>query len=177
MIFYTIWAVKKGGGMEYSMNKFAAILRESRLARFLIPAGIILIVCGIIFFGAMRKNQDYVKTESTVTKVEVDQEAHTDADGNPVEATYKVSVKYTVGGKEYESELGGVSKFKEGDKMTIYYNPADPSQITQTKSLVIPLVMFAAGIAALAGGIVSIINAVKKMNKMKEQEKEWTNGK
>ena len=158
------------------MNKIAMIIRESRLARFLIPAGLILIVFGVFFFSASKQNQDYVKTESTVTKVELEQEASTDAEGNTVAATYNVSVKYTVDGKEYEAELGGVSKFKEGDKMTIYYNPSDPSQITQTKSLVIPLIIIAAGIAALVGGIVSGLNAIKRYKKMKEQEEEWKNG-
>ena len=159
------------------MNKIAAILRESGLARFLIPAGIMLIVGGIIFFGANRKNQDYIQTTSTVTKVTLEEEAHTDANGNRVEATYLVTVKYTVDGKEYEAELGGQSERKVGDSMKIYYNPADPNMVTQTKSLIIPLVIIAAGAAALAGGTVSAVNAVKRYNKMKEQEKEWANGK
>lgn len=158
------------------MNKIATILRESYVARFLIPAGIILIVCGILFLRATIQSRDYVKTESTVTKVELEQEAYTDANGNHVEATYKVNVKYTVGGKEYEGELGGLSEQKTGEKMTIYYNPADPSQITQTKSPVIPIIMLAGGVAAIVGGIISGINAVKRYNKMQEQEKEWANG-
>ena len=60
--------------------------------------------------------------------------------------------------------------------MTIYYNPADPNEITQTKSLIVPIIIIAVGIAALVGGILSAVNAVKKYGKMKEQEKEWTNG-
>ena len=158
------------------MNKFATILRESSLARFLIPAGLILIVCGILFLHASIQNKDYVRTESTVTKVEVDQEAYRDADGHQVEATYKVNVKYAVGGREYEEELGGVSKFSVGDKMSIYYNPDDPSMITQSKSPVVPAIITAAGVAALAAGILSAVKAVKRYKKMKEQEKEWANG-
>ena len=78
-------------------------------------------------------------------------------------------------GKAYESDLGGVSERKAGDQMSIYYNPADPSQITQTTRQVIPIVMLAAGVAALVGGIVSIVNSVKRNKKLKEQEKEWEN--
>ena len=158
------------------MNKFATIMRESRVARFLIPAGIFLIVFGIVFFVISKKNQDYIETESTITKVELESEEYTNADGEHVDATYSVTVKYTVDGKEYESELGGLGKLKEGDKMTIYYNPADPNEITQTKSLIVPIIIIAVGIAALVGGILSAVNAVKKYGKMKEQEKEWTNG-
>ena len=158
------------------MNDIITILRESRLARFLIPAGIILIICGIIFTNATVKNKDYIKIESEVTKVELEEEAHKDASGNQVEATYILTLKYTVGGKTYESDLGGLSERKVGDKMTIYYNPEDPSQITQTKSLIVPLAMIIAGIAALVGGILSAVSTVKKYKRMKEQERGWANG-
>lgn len=158
------------------MNKLAALLRESRLARFLIPAGLILIVAGVIFFIAVNNTKDYIKTEASVTKTELEQEAYTDSDGERTEATYIVSLKYTVDGKEYEAELGGQPDRKAGDKMTIYYDPADPANITQTNSPIIPIVILALGAAALVGGIVSAVNAVKRMQKMKDQEKEWANG-
>ena len=158
------------------MNKIATILRESRTARFLIPAGIILIVFGVIVLGINHRNRDYVRTESTVTKVVLEEEAHTDDKGNRTEETYTVNVKYEVDGREYEAELPGVSKCKEGDTMTIYYDPLDPSRITQTKSMLLPAVMVVAGIAALAGGILSGVNAFRRYKKMKEQEREWANG-
>jgi len=158
------------------MNKIATILRESRVARFLIPAGIALIAFGIVFLIISIKNQNYIETESTVTAVEVDEPAHTDEKGNRVEETYKLTLKYTVDGKEYESEFGGMSKYAVGDKMKIYYNPANPNQITQTKSLIVPIIIIVVGIAGLAGGIVSGANAVKRYQRMKEQEKEWANG-
>ena len=86
----------------------------------------------------------------------------------------KVYVKYSVDGKNYEEELGELSgSYKEGEKMTIYYNPENPSEITQTTSLVLPIVMIVGGIAAFIGGIVSGANAIKRHKKMKEQEKEW----
>ena len=159
------------------MNKIIYFLRESKLARFLIPLGIILIIFGIVFMNSSIKNKDYIKTEATVTNVEVYEEAHRDSNGHDVEATYSVDLKYTVNGKEYNSDLDGVSKYNTGDKMTIYYNPEDPSQITQTKSVIIPMAMIAAGIVAIVGGVLSGMNAVKRYNRMKQQEKEWANGK
>ena len=158
------------------MNKIITIIRESRLARFLFPAGVMLTVFGVIIFVVNSKNQDYIKTEATVTRVELEQEAYTDANGNRNEATYLIGLKYSVNGRNYESELGGLSKMEEGEKMTIYYNPADPSQITQTTSLILPIALIAAGLAALAGSGISLANAVKKMKRMKEQEEEWANG-
>ena len=158
------------------MNKIITIIRESRLARFLFPAGVMLTVFGVIIFVVNSKNQDYIKTEATVTRVELEQEAYTDANGNRNEATYLIGLKYSVNGRNYESELGGLSKMEEGEKMTIYYNPNDPSQITQTKSLIVPLAMIIAGIAALVGGILSAVSTVRKYKRMKEQERGWANG-
>lgn len=159
------------------MNGVATFFRESRVARFFIPAGLILIAFGIAVFIINTKNSDYIKAESIVSKVQLAQEAYLDTDGNLVEATYDITVKYTVDGKEYEAELSGLSKREVGDKMTIYYNPSDPSQITQTKSLILPIAIILSGIASLIGGIISAINAMKRHKKMKEQERSWENGK
>ena len=159
------------------MNKIITIIRESALARFLIPAGVILIVFGVVFFGASKQNQHYKETEAQVISVVLEEAASTDTNGNRTEATYLLSLKYTVDGKEYETDLSGMSKREVGDRIAIYYDPADPSRITQTKSLIIPLIIIAAGIAAVVGGIVSGVNAIRRYKNMKAQEREWTHGK
>ena len=159
------------------MNKIITIIRESALARFLIPAGVILIVFGVVFFGASKQNQHYKGTEAQVISVVLEEAASTDTNGNRTEATYLLSLKYTVDGKEYETDLSGMSKREVGDRIAIYYDPADPSRITQTKSLIIPLIIIAAGIAAVVGGIVSAVNTIRRYKNMKAQEREWTHGK
>ena len=159
------------------MNKIITIIRESALARFLIPAGIILIVFGVVFFGASKQNQHYKETEAQVISVVLEEAVSTDTNGNRTEATYLLNLKYTVDGKEYETDLSGMSKREVGDRIAIYYDPADPSRITQTKSLIIPLIIIAAGIAAVVGGIVSTVNVIRRYNKMKAQEREWAHGK
>ena len=156
------------------MNKLFTFFRESQVTRFLIPAGLLITIFGIVVLSINLKNQNYVKTEATISKVDLVEEAHTDANGDVVQATYKVTVKYTVDGKDYEEELGDMpGEYKVGNKMTIYYNPKNPKEITQTISLVLPIVMIVGGVAAFAGGIVSGVNAIKRHKKMKEQEKEW----
>ena len=156
------------------MNKLFTFFRESQTARFLIPLGLMLTIFGVVIFTINSKNQNYIGVEATVSKAELVEEAHTDIDGNSVEATYKVFVKYTVDGKEYDEELGELSgTYKKDEKMTIYYNPDNPKEITQTKSLIIPIIMVVGGISALVGGIISGVNAIKRQKKMKEQEKEW----
>lgn len=155
------------------MNKMASFMRESSAARFLLPVGIILIIFGVVMLIINTKNQNYIKIEATVTDVREEQETNTDADGTTT--IYNVTVNYTVDGKEYTGDLDNVSKQKVGDKIDIYYNPKDPNQITQTKSLILPIVIIVAGIASLTGGIISAVNAVKCHKKAKEQERSWAN--
>ena len=157
------------------MNKFATFMRESVSARFFIPVGIILIIFGIIAFVITIKNQNYIEVEATITNIVLQEEEHLDNEGNRVEATYKFDIKYTVDGKEYTSDLDNMFKQNIGDKITIYYNPKDPSQITQTKSIIFPIIIIVAGIASLVGGIVSAVNAVKRHKKMEKQERSWAN--
>ena len=159
------------------MNKMFTFMRESSTARILIPIGILVTIFGIITFIITLNNQNYIKTEATVTKVTLVEEAYTDTDGNHVDATYDVRLKYTVDGKEYETTLNNVGKYKKNEKVKIYYNPEDPNKITQTKSIFIPIVFIVAGIASIVGGIISAINAVKKSKKMKEQERNWKDAK
>ena len=158
------------------MNKIITIIRESALARFLIPAGIILIVFGVVFFGASKRNQHYKQTSAQVTSVTLEEAASTDVNGNRTEATYTLGIRYTVDGKEYENDLSGMSKREAGDRIVMYYDPDDPNMITQTKSLIIPLVIIAAGIGAVVAGIVSGVNVIRRYNRMKAQEREWSHG-
>ena len=157
------------------MNKMFTFMRESQTARFFIPAGLILIIFGIVVFVITLNNQNYIKIEATVTNVEETQETNVDDDGTNTTTVYNATVNYIVDGKEYTQTLDNVSKCKVGDKMDIYYNPKDPNQITQTKSLILPSVIIFAGIASLVGGIISAVNAVKRHKKMKEQERSWAN--
>ena len=126
-------------------------------------------------FMINKENQNYIKTEAVVSRTELVEESYIDENDNTVEATYKVYVKYTVDGKEYEEELGVLSGYKKDQKITIYYNPQDPSKITQTKSLILPIAFVIAGMMSLTGGIMSGLNAIKRVKKMKEQERSWKN--
>ena len=157
------------------MNNIATFFRESNTARFFIPLGIILIVFSILLFSVGKHNKNYIKIESTVSKVELLNEARYDVDGNKEEATYNIFVKYTVDGKEYETELGEMFEQKVGDKITIVYNPENPNEISQPSSMILNIAMLVAGIASLTGGIISAVKAVKRHKQMKEQEKGWKN--
>lgn len=155
------------------MNGIARFFRESMVARFLIPAGIILIIFSIFMFFANNKTKNYPKVEAVVSKIELYEDETTDAEGNKVEAVYTVYMKYTVDGVEYEEEYGQFSGFKVGDKKTIVYNPDNPKEISDPPSLLFTLIFFGLGVGFLIGGIISAVNTLKKYKNMKEQEEGW----
>ena len=157
------------------MNKMFTFMRESQVARFFIPAGLILIIFGIVVFVITLNNQNYIKIEATVANVSETQETNVDSDGTNITTVYNATLNYIVGGNEYIQTLDNVSKCKVGDKMIIYYNPNDPNQITQSKSVILPIAMIIGGMASLIWGITSAVNAVKRHKKMKEQERSWAN--
>lgn len=159
------------------MNNIATFFRESRMARFLIPIGIVLIIFSIFLFISDNHNKNYIETTATVSRVELVREATTDIDGNREEAMYNIFVKYTVNDFEYDNLLGEMYEHKVGDKIKIVYNPDNPNEISQPGNMILNICLLVAGIIALTGGIVSIINAVKRHKKMKKQEEGWSNAK
>ena len=53
------------------MNKIIMFFRESITARFFIPLGIILIAFGVIIFGINKENQNYIKTNAIVSRMDL----------------------------------------------------------------------------------------------------------
>ena len=158
------------------MNNLATFLRESRVGRFFIPAGIILIIFSVFAFKAVDKAKNYVKIDANVTKTELYEKAYTDDEGTHHEATYKVFVKYVVDGTEYEEEYGIFSNYKIGDKVKISYNPKNPKEIAQPNTIILPIIILALGVISLVGGIISVIRSIKKHKELKLQEEGWKNG-
>ena len=158
------------------MNKFATFMRESGPARFLIPAGIIMIIVSVFMFIIMNNTKDYVRTDATVTKVELQTPETRDDRGETVEATYKITVKYMVDGKEYEGILEEMPQYKEGQRFVIAYNPANPLDIVKPGGFWFAIFFAVAGVACIVFGIISIIAALGRRKRMKEQEERWANG-
>ncbi len=158
------------------LNKAAKFFRGAYWAMALIPIGIILVIVSIFVFGAVNRIKDFPETEAVVSNVELYEEESVDDEGNHYDATFTVYVKYTVDGVEYENEYGVFTGYKIGDKFNIRYNPDDPNDIAQPNGIVLPIVILALGIAAIAGGVATSVVAIKKNKKLKEQEKEWANG-
>lgn len=139
-------------------NKFARFMRNTGPARFFIPFGIILIVFGIILMGL--KTDSYLETVGKVTSVTKDL--------NTENATvYDVNFTYTVDGKEYMGVFDDLTeKPAEGDEIKVFYNPEDPTQITNSKlgGIIAPIVI---GVGALAL-VFGVLKTVKAFRKSKE---------
>ena len=82
------------------MNRFAKFMRDYSVARFLIPLGVVLIAFGAVMFGIIAKQIGYKKVDSTISRIELYEEEHTEGDTH-YDTTYTTYVKYTVDGKEY----------------------------------------------------------------------------
>ena len=104
------------------MRKFIQLMQATTLGRFLLPAGVIILIFGLVTMGKITDARNFKEVSAVVSKTELYQEAYVE-DGKQYDAEYEVYVKYTVGGKEYESELGIRSGIKEGDSMKVFYNP------------------------------------------------------
>ena len=99
----------------------------------------------------LHKQSIYTKTTATITKIT---ETYNAADNN---YDHDVYVSYEVDGKSYNEELnyyeGG---YKEGQEVTIAYNPDNPAEITTgEKGFGIYLVII--GPIILVGGLIKII--------------------
>lgn len=158
------------------MNKFVKFVRDYSMAAFFLPAGLLLIIFSIFAFLFVDKTKDYTKTEATVSKTILYERAYTDEDDVHHDATYRVFVKYTVDGRVYNEEYGVFSNYKEGDKLTVKYNPDNPSEVVQPNTIILPICLLIGGVAATIFSIISIISTNKKNKKFKLQEEAWTDG-
>ena len=159
------------------MDRIVKFFRDYSFARFFVPVGVLLIVFSIIFFNIHVTRKNYPQTNAVVSGMELYEEAYYDPNTETEhEATYRIFVKYTVNGTEYEEELGTLPEMKVGETVRIDYNPSDPRDISQPTSVIVPMAIFAAGFAALAAGIVSILKTHKKNKRLKLQEEAWKNG-
>ena len=110
---------------------------------------VITLVVGVVLVGfsiaaLSAPDVDYQTTTGTI----VDIQEETDAEDFTSGQTY---VDYTVDGKEYTHvEFGSYSSsMKLGDKVTVLYDPADPTHIQAEGTEFVPYVVLVVGILIL----------------------------
>ena len=147
-------------------NKLARFLRNIGPARFFVPFGIIAIIVGIFFVSTSPK--EYGETQAVITDVQIIRNAD--------EKYADIEFEYTVDGKTYTSTFSHADvNSKVGDKLTIYYDPANPQNVSNMKNGgIIGIVLIIAGVAAIAGGVFFSVRAMKKSKQMDEDIKAHT---
>lgn len=117
-------------------------------------AVIILLVGGAVFivFGAtsVKELRDFKQIPAVVSHIE--REWTPNGDGTDTEEI-KIFVTYTVDGQEYTEELQNTKTgYKQGDEITVLYNPADPTVVSgATKTMTV--IQFAVGGVLILAGI------------------------
>lgn len=156
------------------MQKVNRILQSTNIGKFLIPAGVILILFSIFIFYVVSSSQGYMETDAVVVRTELyenpeetQQSDETVADifdvfGNTRDRTKTIYVNYTVDGVEYEEVYGVFTGYKEGDKIRVCYDPEDPTKLVQPGSLLHPAVILAVGVAAIIAGIFCLRSVFKE---------------
>ena len=128
---------------------------KNRVAKLI--ASVVAVLGGILFIvlGCVGISQvkNFPEIEATVTSVET--ESTVDEDGTTTE-TSTVYVAYTVDGTEYNEVLDDSnSDMKEGDKVTVHYNPEKPNKVTATTKTA-GFVRIAFGAVILLAGLASL---------------------
>ncbi len=121
----------------------------------LLIMGIVITAIGIIYPALTLKHRASCSATVTATVVKVEKKTH--YNGDKTVYKYLPTFSYMVDGKEYitESDLETMNmlKYKEGNAVTIRYNPASPETICVGKK-VFPYVC---GILFLAFGITLLV--------------------
>ncbi len=136
-------------------NKLARLMRNTGPARMFVPIGIILIVFGVIMLGF--KSDNFLETTGKITSV-------IENINSDNQKEYDVSFTYTANDREYEGLFPGLSgSFSEGADITVYYNPENPEQITNSKlgGFFAPL-LIALGVLSMGFGVFRTAKAFQK---------------
>lgn len=134
----------------------------------LIGAIVVLIIAlgllagGIAYTVNMtNKTKDYVKVDSTV--VDIVEVRVSDDDGG-MKTLYSEIVEYVVDGKTYSAKNTSASNMpkKKGEKITISYNPSNPSEyVFQENTVMLAAILFVMGAVFGIVGIVLIRFSIK----------------
>ena len=142
------------------LNKYAKVMRNSGPARFFVPLGLILIIFGVILLGM--KTGGYVRTTGIVTAVTP---GVPDDNNDP---TYDVEFTYTAEDGKHTGSFSGLGgDYKEGDAIDVFYNPENPSQITNTKAgNFLGPVLLVVGALAIGFGVLKTVQAFRKSREL-----------
>ena len=125
-----------------------------------------------VFFLIMKDTKEFAKTAQKVQAVVTDVQRHTTRRRGKTKVNYDVYVQYTVNGNTYQEELnGGNGSMREGQAITVYYDPMNPRDVRKSlkNNGMIFAMIFVAAIALIGGytGIKPVIQSAK-LKKLKK---------
>ena len=139
-------------------NGFVRVIRNSGAARFFIPAGLVLLVFGIILLSM--NTRGYVETTGRIAEVT---ELPVDVTDEDRSVKYDVKVRYTVDGKDYETVFSGLGgNYRTGDDIKVFYDPADPARTTNARMDFLGPVLVGAGALSLVIGVFAALRAFRR---------------
>lgn len=98
--------------------------------------GIALIVAGIVWLVSIEGfKKNAIETEGTITRIDI-------TTNSEDEDQYSAVVEFTVDGITYTGSVGYTAGMKEGDAVTIYYNPNDPQDFQDNSNSIVAVVVF-----------------------------------
>ncbi len=138
--------------------------RRVTLTLVLFAVAAIMIAIGV--FISMDALKGYNETTATITNIV--------ETGSGDDVTHQVYVNYTVDGVEYTNkEIDAYdSSYAVGKQITILYDPNDPGTIIGKQPLWLFILLFGGGALCLAGGVASIVFALRSMKKARQLSKE-----
>ena len=121
--------------------------------------GIGLILGGAVWLMAIGNfKKTAVKTEAVITSIKI----YEDSDGD---TQYDTIAEFTVDGVPYSGYIGHVSGMKEGQVVTVYYNPDDPQEFQDSADPIIAVVFICVGILFAFVGFFPVIYKLIPDNK------------
>ncbi len=147
-----------------------------------LSAGIIFIIMGLIFFFVCLfitiDTKKFAETAQETTALITDVEKTRVRRNGKYRTDYDVYVQYTVDGNTYNEELNGSSSLmSEGERITVYYDPANPRDVRKSKSAGVQgFAMIFSLVFVVVGVAVGVVPAVKlsKRKKLKETGEQVT---
>ena len=125
--------------MNARIKKLLAVL-------LLLAGGAVFIVFGFVSLKEMR---EFRQTPAVVADVQT--EWVPDGEGGDTQQI-TIFVTYTVDGKEYTEQLQNTkTNLKQGERITVLYNPEDPTQVSGATRGIVAIQFCAGALLALAG--------------------------
>ena len=120
-----------------------AVWKTNLVVALLLLGGLLFLVSGLIKFSQINH---YPQTNAMITQIEWEPGAGEESD------KYTVLVRYSVGGTTYDRELDNYkNSYREGQTITIRYNPDNPETITAVGPVAATIITAFGGVLLVAG--------------------------